>query len=146
MIDQSKPPLEELAHSGVKGMKWGVRKERPSAIQVRAAQRRHDGAKTKLRQAEKKAARISDPKARDKALKAVGKQKLAYLKNPDRVTANRLTAGQAAFIMALSIPTTGGAFGVGLIGGQNVARARIAYKQEHGIYDKRAKKGQRLGI
>lgn len=27
MIDQTKPPLSELAHFGVKGMRWGVRRE-----------------------------------------------------------------------------------------------------------------------
>lgn len=35
MIDQSKPPLDELAHFGVKGMKWGQRKSRPDGISAK---------------------------------------------------------------------------------------------------------------
>jgi hypothetical protein len=30
-----KPPLNELVHYGVKGMKWGVRKERPDGVSAR---------------------------------------------------------------------------------------------------------------
>lgn len=36
MMDQ-KPPLNELAHYGVEGMKWGVRKQRTGRLNVRAS-------------------------------------------------------------------------------------------------------------
>jgi hypothetical protein len=95
MFTEAKPPLEELAHFGTKGMKWGVHKTHGT----------HEFNK-KFNTPEKRAteihrARASVAKSKAKAEKAKGtpqakKLKDAHLKNPDRATALRITKGEKA--------------------------------------------------
>ena len=47
--EELKPPLSELAHHGIKGMKWGVRKASgPSSSEVTAARDRHNDRMNRL--------------------------------------------------------------------------------------------------
>lgn len=51
MLDDDKPPLEELAlaHYGVKGMRWGVRKDRPGGVSRKVARQATGDAKEYVR-------------------------------------------------------------------------------------------------
>ena len=129
MIEE-KPSLDELVHFGVKGMKWGVRKK-VSKGEIQDARLRIAQKNVELgmqRRAVKKAS-TSEAKASEKA--KLSELKTAFLKNPDRATALRLTKGEAVAISILAGPT-----GIALVGAQSAARRRIERKQAKGKYDK----------
>lgn len=127
MLSVEKPGTpEELVHFGVKGMKWGVRSGSRSTS-------RNPG-KKKLTSDDILRARARTNMDYTKFLVAKGKAnqiktKKAYLNNPDRATAMRLTRGEKAVfgVLALTgIATIPIAVGLGV----NVGiRKRIESKQ-----------------
>lgn len=108
MENKINPPLGELKHHGVKGMRWGVR-----AAGIRAA--RNSVAKTHsaLEKEQVKFIKGKSTKAQ------VAKVKMAHLQNPDRSTAVLLTAGEKAAVAVLFTPAGAAA---------TIATARAASK------------------
>lgn len=137
IVGQEKPSLEDLSHFGVKGMQWGVRKKVTGA-EIKGARRRL----AKQSKAYRKERRMVDKTAKGSSARKLGEKKLeemhrAYLKNPDRVTALRLTKGEKA-VQLLFTPLTGIgiATSAAALGGSAIASRRVAYKQATGAYDK----------
>lgn len=131
--EEYKPSLEELAHYGVLGMKWGKTRARANGAQIRQARRRLGKEQADL--FEKQDAVKSLQKgtsARAKGEKELAKQTTAFLNNPDRVTATRLTRGEKAVLLVLGGPV--GAAGIALTSG--VSR-RVERKQDLGKYNKK---------
>lgn len=144
-VEKPGPPSEIAEHSGVKGMKWGVRQERGRAAnkavkrefnqkfitsgdkarEIRRARARSNLAFTKY-------ANEKDPVKR-KQLKQV------YLSHPDRATALRTTRGEkvALGILTGAIVTApvAGVIG-GALAGQTAQRRFIERKQARGGYRK----------
>ena len=106
-----KPSLEDLAHHGVKGQRWGVRKSRPSATEIHAARQRQEKRITKLR-----AAKTPQKKA------SITKQ---LNTNEDRVTSARMTLGEKVTTTML-----GGPVGLVVIARNNRVVKNVAAKTD----------------
>jgi hypothetical protein len=131
--------LVELAHHGVKGMKWGTRKS-GSEINRESNRRLIRKAPTSRDRAQeiRKARARSNLKfqnyadAPNKATKA--KLKKVYLKDPDRATGLRLTRGEkvvAGILLGSGVATVPIAVGLGV---QVGVRRHIQKKQARGGY------------
>lgn len=120
---------EVLQHYGVLGMKWGKHRAKADASEIRGARHRVQGQAMNLHNAKKAASRIKDSAQREAAQSEVAKQKVAFLNNPDRVVAARLTRGEKAVGLLLG-------FGVAPIAVTSAASRRIERKQELGKYNK----------
>lgn len=131
--EEDKPSLEDaIAHSGVKGMKWGVRKK-PTAHDIRTARRSVDQQRDNIKVQKKQVKQLAKgSKERTAGEKKLSDMKTSFLKNPDRVTAMRLTKGEAAVTILFSSPL-GSAASIGAIAAR---RRSIAKKQARGAYDK----------
>jgi hypothetical protein len=133
LYGEEKPPLE---HYGVKGMKWGVRKERPSGDEIQDARVRVYNQQRDIRRA-RKANRKSTKRGsveRAKGEKKVGQMELKLLKDPDRITASRITNGEA--FVSLVLLTPGGA--AGYLGGRALATKLVeteVKRARRGDYD-----------
>ncbi|AWN06111.1 hypothetical protein SEA_MIEK_8 [Streptomyces phage Miek] len=130
MTDRSPSP-GELAHYGVKGMKWGVRKGQ-SGKEIRAARRRVHSQRVQLDAKEDKVDSLARGTAqRSRAEKDLEKASKEFLKNPDRVTAARTTKGEkiAAVLIA-------GPIGLTAVAATSVNTRVIDYKQRSGAYDR----------
>lgn len=96
--EQGKPSMAAvLAHHGVKGMKWGVRKAHSTTAEIRDARIRQHARGKRLQSAvdNLNLASAGSNKAQQKA--AVKKFQTAqkdFLTNEDRVTAARITTGE----------------------------------------------------
>lgn len=133
MIDQTKPPLNELAHYGVLGMKWGHTRARASGGEIRDARERVYQDTRQYKQAKAKASGTADPKKRAAAYRDLKKMDVKRLKNPDRVIANRLTRGEKAIAILFLTPVGASA----VIGTTSAYSRRIERKQEKGLYDRK---------
>lgn len=130
-----------LEHHGVKGMKWGVHKKaRPSDADIKSARlsvRAHDAAT--MNKAVEVATSKKGTAKRAKAEKDLKSLEMAHLKNPDRITATRLTKGEKIFNTALIVAT--GPIGLTVVGAQTAVNAgyrRTASKrQASGHYDRK---------
>lgn len=93
------PPLEDaLAHYGVKGMKWGVRKasgSRPSGKDIMTARKNVKAGEKAIRSQKKVVRKTKDPNQKEAEKAKLGDLKSAHLKNPDRLTALHMTKGEA---------------------------------------------------
>lgn len=114
--EKDKPSLEELMHHGVKGMKWGHRKARPSNDDIRGARRRVRAHERKLSDAEDDMTNPNTGKVNPSKAKKFRELESSFLKNPDRATALRLTTGEK-FVLAAFGPG-----GVGVAAGRVVSR------------------------
>lgn len=131
---------EELAHYGVLGMKWGRTRTKATAGDIRKARNRLSVKQTKyvVQNDRVKAAKKSGNATKlAKEKQTLNKMKASFLKDPDRVTASRMTRGEKAAVFLLSVPTTGGIVGVGAIAGSSAVSRRIEQKQDTGAYDKK---------
>lgn len=104
IIGQEKPSLEDLAHFGVLGMKWGHRKA-ATGKDIRAARRRlntsankFDDQRDRVKETEK------GTKARADAKKKLEKMRSDWMKDPDRVIASRMTRGEKAAALIIAGP------------------------------------------
>lgn len=130
-----KPPLSELAHYGVKGMKWG---QRATAAQIKTARKNLKGESAAYRKDYKRYDKLSANSPKKAALeKKLRERHQDYLKNPDRVIAARMTNGEK-FGALLFGAETGPGFGVavGTIATTAAVSKTIAYKQAKGSYNK----------
>lgn len=110
-VGEEKPPLESLSHSGVKGMKWGVRKDRPTTVDIQNAR-------------ERQRMRANSAVFNPSKIKRAAAEK-DFLTNEDRVTAARMTRGEKMVAVVLAGPV-GGA----IIVGNHVQVKRIARKTD----------------
>lgn len=133
---RTKPSLEDLTHFGVKGMKWGVRKREANSAQIVAARRR---LKADSKSYATRAKKLDTAKGADKAkLEAsLRKQHQAYLKDPDRVIAARMTRGEKATSALFGLGSVSGlVVTAGTIGGSAITSRVIAAKQAGGAYNR----------
>jgi len=123
------PSFDELKHFGIKGMQWGVRNKPTAGRGFTLKPGRSTGEIRVARRNVRAAGRAS---VKEKAKFVVGKssmkqvheKKLAYLMNPDRATAARLTRGETAVLAALAQP--------GLIGVSQINSRLITSRQAEG--------------
>lgn len=130
----NKPSLDEtLEHFGVLGMHWGSTRVKASGSQVRSARRRLTKQTDQIMSQEDVNSRMAKGSAaRIAGDKKVAAMDVAFLKNPDRVTAVRLTRGEKA-VALLFVPL---GLGVGAIVGTSARSRQIEYKQKTGAYNK----------
>lgn len=136
-LQEDKPSLDELAHHGVKGQKWGVTRDRAASVgrnggisSKPTTQQIHDArAKTQsqIRRINQQIDKTntSTGKQQEREAKKLVDMHDAYLKNPDRATAMRMTKGEkwVAGIGAVVLPGVGtAAIGV-------TAAARVAQRK-----------------
>lgn len=114
-------PEEYLEHYGVKGMKWGVRKNKPSSDEIMSARLRQAGrvnavqqSRDRYKAATSKGSTMSNAQ-KNKAIREHEALRLDMLTSPDRVTSLYMTNGEkaASAIIAVGIPG-GGTAGVGI--------------------------------
>lgn len=159
-----------LAHYGVKGMKWGVIRDTATraastagaTIQKRAKIQMLDRKKATSEQITEARERLAekndayrakykeykkakkDPQLQARLEKNLRAREKAFLKNPDRVIAMRMTLGEGV-MMSLGIgraaatnpvaAATGAAAAAARITGNSIAARRIDYKQRTGAYN-----------
>jgi hypothetical protein len=129
-----KPDLNELAHVGVKGMKWGHRK-RYSNQDIRNARIRNNSRVNMLaRAAEELNFQTSlnpNSKKTEAAVRDFKKIEVDFLKNPDRATALRMTTGEKAALAVLAIGLPGPGTGAAI--GTSTARVLARRSQEKSL-------------
>jgi hypothetical protein len=111
IVGQDKPDLLSIRHSGIKGMKWGVRKTAPTTGDI------HDA---RSRQNARANTAVLHPSAKTRT--AASKE---FHTSEDRVTAARMTRGEKMAAVLLAGPI-GGA----VIVGNHVQVKRIARKTD----------------
>jgi hypothetical protein len=131
---------EELAHYGVLGMKWGRNRAKATGSDIRSARRSVNKQAEAVSKQVDKVRRAPTGSAKKKESMRLDKMDAAYLKNPDRVIAARMTRGEKAASIVLSsliVPGLGAIAGAGAIAGTSARSRRIERKQETGAYDKK---------
>ncbi len=131
---EEKPSLEELAHHGVKGMKWGHRKKHTTQDILDARARQSARANELHRTADKlnlaTAKNANSKEANNLAKKLVAQEK-ELNSNKDASVALRMTRGEKAVTLII-----GGPFGAIAIGANNA----IANKVEKNAAKRRGEK------
>lgn len=102
MVPEFATPQEALAHYGVKGMKWGVTKTKPTADEIHDARARLTP-KNRQYQKDRKAIKKDKTISRSERKEAIGDLKIATLSDPDRQTAFRMTNGEKAIMALLTV-------------------------------------------
>lgn len=128
---QAKSIEDALAHYGVKGMRWGVRKK-VTAADIADARINLASKQLKVAKAQQKVkATQRGTVERAKAVAKREEAKKEFLKDPDRVNAMRFTRGETVAIALL-----GGPVGLTVIASQAAQVRTVARKQAKGAYDK----------
>jgi hypothetical protein len=137
IIVDEKPSLEDLVHYGVLGMKWGHRKA-ATGKEIKAARQTLMARSKAYRKESKKLGNYAEGSPKRKALELkLAKQHQAYLKDPARVIASRMTRGEKFGTALLTTPTPLGILAsVGSVAATSAASRRIEFKQERGDYNK----------
>lgn len=134
MLIEEKPSLDELLHYGVKGMRWGVRKDRsssagPSRWEKRRA-RDQEIKDARARQASRQGETLKAEAAlynsvvtggRKEAVATLRERQNDYFKNPDYALAAKKTTGEKAVATMLV------AYGAGILA-YNIAGAAALNK------------------
>lgn len=123
-VGAEKPSLEELAHHGVKGMKWGHRKKY-STSDIKDARARQQSRAVEVNNAAAKLnlASKAGGKGAEKAAATYAKKANAYKSNKDAAVAARMTKGEKAVSLLI-----GGPIGAIVIAG-NAAAVRSMEKK-----------------
>ena len=122
-------PAEALEHYGVKGMKWGRRKAKPTTSEIRDARALTAGRAREIQRGVDRlnlaVAKSPNSKETKKAAKDLAQMQADYLKNPDRATAWRMTKGEklANALLAVAAP------GVGTVAVAGVVTARVVRRK-----------------
>lgn len=142
MEHESMTSEDFLAHYGVKGMKWGVRKaHKPvTSRDIKAARQRIRRQREDLADQSYRVRTARNDRERTRETKKLSEMEVSFLKNPDRATELRMTGGEkaAAFILAVGLP------GAGTVGATVGVSARVAMrktiekKQFEGAYGKKS--------
>lgn len=105
MMIEDKPTLDDqlLEHHGVKGMRWGQRKARPSDHKIRTARINVTAQQARVfnQGAKATAATVGRKPGAAKERAKYKDMNASYLKNPDRVTSLYMTRGERAAHAAL---------------------------------------------
>lgn len=125
-----KPPLmtpeEFIEHHGVKGMKWGVHKAKPTANDIHDARKRVASQQRSINNQIDKVNLSKPGSAQAREAQKLGKMQMDFLKNPDRATALRMTRGEKFLWTGIGIATAGTGIGLGVAAG---AGARVAIRK-----------------
>lgn len=133
MFTEEKPSLDDtIEHFGVKGMQWGVRK-RARGPEIRAARRSVRNSRENMQDARREVRKAKTSTERVAATKKFNEQKMAFLTNPDRATAARLTRGEHIAAFLLLTPATA----IGLSAGVQLHSRAIEAKQFNNDYAKK---------
>jgi hypothetical protein len=129
--------LEDLAHVGVLGMKWGHRKK-GTGTTIRAA-RRNVGHLRDTIDTQKNIVKSTEKgsKQHDVETKKLSNIKVDYLRNPDRVIAARMTRGEKAAALIFSSLTLTLPVALAGVAGTSARSRRIERKQDTGAYTKK---------
>lgn len=135
MMYDGKPSLSELAHYGVKGMKWGVRNA--TSEKIVTARRNLKNKKNDIVTAHDTARKTTTKGTAERAAadKRVDAMVRDFNKDPDRVIAARMTRGEKAALTMLAVPSFGGTLLP--IAASSITSRRIQKKQASGKYDKK---------
>lgn len=139
---------DELLHFGIKGMKWGHRKV-ANGTQIKKARAKLKKRSAAYREQSKKLDSMAPGSAKRTAFeKKLARQHQAYLKDPARVIAARMTRGEKVSSLLLSGSPLSTAATLGTIAATSAVSRRIEYKQQHGGYNKLPKGGpqKRIGF
>lgn len=118
-VGAEKPSLEELAHHGVKGMKWGQHKKKYTTSEIATARIRQQSRAHELNNTAAKL-NLASGKQADTLAKKYAKMADEFNKNPDRAVAARMTRGEKAVLLL-----TGGPIGALVIAGNKAGVKRI---------------------
>jgi hypothetical protein len=127
---------DELAHHGIKGMRWGHRKKVTKA-DIKQARK---NVKWDLAKLDKQGDAVDSAKGKQKivAQKKYDSLHIKFLNNPDRSTALRMTRGEkfATIIgSTIALPGAGTAVGTGVVLTRTAVANNIQKKQKSGAYN-----------
>jgi hypothetical protein len=121
IVNDDKPSIEDvMAHHGVKGQKWGVRKAKATSAEIHAARQRQDARLRELGRHSDAVDTAPTAKARALATKKAQASARDFQTNEDRVTAARMTRGEKAAALILTGP-----LGAAIIINNSASRRRI---------------------
>jgi hypothetical protein len=107
IVGGQKPPLGELRHHGVKGMKWGVRNNKPTSSDIHNARIRQDLLIRDHNSSIDQLNRVSEngtAAQKKAAVKKFQKTQRDFLTSEDRITASRMTTGEKVVTTLLTGP------------------------------------------